>query len=74
MPFDIAPAELLVVMITAAMLIAVPVLVILAAKAILRPSQPTTPDPRAVLADRLARGEISRDEFDTAMRALGFSD
>ncbi len=29
------------------------------------------PDPRAVLADRLARGVITPDEFATAMRALG---
>jgi hypothetical protein len=29
-------------------------------------------DPRAVLATRLTQGEISREEFDTAMRALGF--
>jgi len=29
------------------------------------------PDPRAILADRLARGEITREQFDTAMQALG---
>jgi uncharacterized membrane protein len=32
---------------------------------------PRRPDPRAVLADRLARGQITPDEFATAMRALG---
>jgi uncharacterized membrane protein len=36
--------------------------------------QARRPDPRAVLAERLARGEITRDEFDTAMRALGLPD
>ena len=36
------------------------------------PSQPAAQDPRAILAERLAKGEISQDEFDTAMRALGY--
>lgn len=31
-------------------------------------------DPRAVLAERLALGEITRAEFDTAMHALGYGD
>jgi uncharacterized membrane protein len=31
-------------------------------------------DPRAVLDARLARGEITRADYDTAMRALGMSD
>ena len=34
----------------------------------------SSPNPRAILADRLARGEITREEFDTAMRALGYGD
>jgi uncharacterized membrane protein len=29
-------------------------------------------EPRAVLAERLARGEITKDGFETAMRALGW--
>ena len=29
-------------------------------------------DPRAILAQRLANGEITPDEFDIAMRALGY--
>ena len=29
-------------------------------------------DPRAILAQRLANGEITPDEFDVAMRALGY--
>ena len=33
---------------------------------------PPPPDPRAILAERLARGEITPGEFDTAMRALGY--
>ncbi len=31
-------------------------------------------DPRVTLADRLAKGEITREDFDTAMRALGFTE
>ena len=32
------------------------------------------PDPRTILADRLARHEITQAEFETAMRALGLPD
>lgn len=31
------------------------------------------PDPRAVLAERLALGQITHEEFETAMRALGYT-
>ena len=31
------------------------------------------PDPASVLAQRLARGEITREQFDTAMQALGLA-
>jgi len=31
------------------------------------------PDARAILAERLARGEITREQFGTAMHALGLS-
>lgn len=34
----------------------------------------SSPDPRAILAERLARGEITPEAFDTAMRALGYGD
>jgi uncharacterized membrane protein len=74
MPFNVGPAELILLLLIAAM-IALPVLlVVVLARAAGRSSQPASPDPRAVLAVRLARGEISRAEFDTAMRALGLSD
>jgi uncharacterized membrane protein len=32
------------------------------------------PDPRTILADRLARHEITQADFETAMRALGLPD
>ena len=75
MPFNVGPAELVIVLIIAA-IIAIPVLLViwLAGAARSRADQPSSPDPRAVLADRLARGDITRAEFDTAMRALGFTD
>jgi uncharacterized membrane protein len=72
MPFTIGPAELIVVLIDAA-LIAVPVLlVVVIARAVASGSAArSAPEPRVVFAARLARGEISRAEFDTAIRALG---
>jgi uncharacterized membrane protein len=71
MPFTIGPAELIVVLIVA-VLIAVPMLpVVVIAQAVASGSAARlAPEPRAVLAARLARGEISRAELDTAMRAL----
>ena len=36
------------------------------------PPGPPPADLRAVLAERLARGKITPDEFDTAMQALGY--
>lgn len=32
------------------------------------------PDPREILTERLALGQITPDEFETAMRALGYGD
>ena len=71
MPLDIGVGELLMVAVVGVMTVALPIAVIvLLVQAGRRPAT----DPRATLADRLAKGEISREEFDTAMRALGLSD
>jgi uncharacterized membrane protein len=74
----IGPVELIIVALSGLFTLAIPVaivvlLVVLVRRANQAPRPPAGwgPDPRAVLADRLARGEITRDEFDTAMRALG---
>ncbi len=74
MPFNVGPAELVIVVLIAAM-IALPIVIIvlLARGAFRTPAGPMAPDPRVVLAERLARREITQDEFDTAMRALGFA-
>jgi uncharacterized membrane protein len=68
------PAELVIVLLLAGIIAAPLAALVLVARWAARPTQPAGPDPRAVLAHRLARGEISRAEFDTAMRALGFVD
>ncbi len=68
MPFDVGVGEQIMVLVVAIMTVALPVaIILLVVQAARRPPA----DPRAVLADRLARGEITRDEFDTATRALG---
>jgi uncharacterized membrane protein len=69
--FNIGPTELGIVLVIALIVIG---LAFAGLKLLAGPSRPVTPsaDARAVLADRLARGEITRDEFDTAMRALGY--
>lgn len=70
MPFGASLGELLMVGIVGVLTVAIPVVVIvLLVQAGRRP-----PDPRTTLADRLARGEITREEFDVAMRALGLSE
>jgi hypothetical protein len=66
MPLGLTPAHFLLIMMVAAVPIALLALLVLAAR-----SRP--PDPRVVLAGRLARGEITREEFDTAMSALGLT-
>ena len=66
--FSIGPTELILVLVIALMVF---VIVVAALKLVAGP-RPAPPDARAVLADRLARGEISQDEFDAAMRALGY--
>lgn len=74
MPFNLGPGEI-ILMVIIALMIAVPVwLLISLGKASARGSHSTSADSRVVLADRLARGEISQADFDTAMRALGFID
>ena len=42
--------------------------------ALIRAIRNRRPDPRTILAERLARHEITQDEFETAMRALGLPD
>ena len=68
MPFSMGLGEQLVVLVVGVMTLALPIaIVVLLVRVARRPA----PDPRALLAERLARGEITRDEFDAAMRALG---
>jgi hypothetical protein len=38
---------------------------------VMRARRPSQPDPRATRAERLHRGEITREQFDTSMQALG---
>jgi hypothetical protein len=66
MPLGLSPLHLLVILAIYALPVAFVVLLVMAVRR--RP-----PDPRAVLAARLARGEITREQFDTAMVALGFA-
>ena len=70
MPFSVGLGEQLMVLVVAVMTLALPIaIVVLLVRVARRPA----PDPRAGLAERLTRGEITREEFDTAMRALGSS-
>ena len=69
MPFDIGPSALSIVLVAFAIL-----WIAFRVNAAQKKSRPAARDPRAVLAERLTRGEITRDEFDTAMRALGIGD
>lgn len=71
MAFDL-PIHSFVVMFLVIAMWAVPVMVVVWVIQALR--QARRPDPRAILAHRLSRGEITPQEFDTAMRALGLSD
>jgi uncharacterized membrane protein len=68
MPIGLTPLHLLLVLVIAAIWV-VPIVVIVLAVARVR--RPGPPDPRAILAERLARGEITREQFDAAMQALG---
>jgi uncharacterized membrane protein len=67
----VSPFDLLFTILIVAVY-AVPVLIVLLLVRVLRAAR--RPDPRAVLAERLARHEITQQEFDTAMRALGLPD
>ena len=86
MPFNIGPGELILLIVMFAML-GIPVVILVLVVRSMRSSPPASvpwapatsvspaaPDPRAILAERLARGEITRDQFDTAIAALGFAD
>jgi len=64
----LSPVHLFLMLVVAAQ-VAIPILiVVLIVRYFVGRSRP---DPRAILADRLARGEITREQFDTAMQALG---
>ncbi len=66
MPLGLSPLHLLLIIAIYAVPVAFIALLVMAVRR--RP-----PDPRAVLADRLARGEINREQFDVAMGALGLA-
>jgi len=79
MPLPIGVGELVVVAVVAIMTVALPIAILVAlVRAARRPATDLrkTPDegsdPRAALAMRLNRGEITREEFDVAMRGLGY--
>jgi uncharacterized membrane protein len=72
MPFNIGPGELVILVIIATQL-AIPVLVVVLLVRWARDrGRNSVPDPRAVLAERLAQGEITEEQFRTAMEALGY--
>ncbi len=86
MPFNIGPGELIILLIIFAMM-ALPLVVLVLVVRAMRSGPPATVpwapiatpasstlDAQTLLAERLARGEITHDEHDTAMRALGMSD
>jgi uncharacterized membrane protein len=59
-------------MVILAVLVAVPVLaVVLLVRWAAARGRSSVPDPRAVLAERFAQGEITEEQFRTAMEALG---
>jgi len=66
--FTIGATELIIVLVIALIVFAI----VVGALKLVAGQRPQPPDPRTVLADRLARGEITKDEFDAAMRALGY--
>ena len=68
MPFDIGPSAISIVLVAFAI-----VWILFRLNAAQNKARRSPSDPRAVLDARLARGEITRDEYDTAMRALGLS-
>ena len=70
--FDIGPTELGIVLVIALIVIG---LVFAGLKLLAGPSRPATSSPDRTggcSPTGLARGEITKDEFDTAMRALGY--
>ncbi len=68
MPFSIGPGELIIVLIIA-LIVLVPIFLILAAIRFARTSQ--SGSARRILDERLARGEITLDEYQAARRAMG---
>ncbi len=71
MPFETGGAQLIALILIMAVY-ALPIYAVLWIVRSLRAAR--RPDPAAILATRLSRGEITREEFDTAMRALGLGD
>jgi hypothetical protein len=67
MPFEISPAQLVVVLATIGVVVAIPIVAVVGVIRLLGLRR----DPVRVLEMRLARGEISPSDFDTARRALG---
>ena len=79
MTMNVGPLEFLAIAAILGLL-AIPVALVAALVVmVLRRGQPTAPppdpkdDPRVVLAGRLARGEITPDDYESAMRALGYT-
>ncbi|MEI7743237.1 MAG: hypothetical protein WCK58_05730 [Chloroflexota bacterium] len=79
MAMSVGPLEFLVVAAILGLL-AIPVAGVVAIVVMLaRRGQPPAPppdpkdDPRVILPGRLARGEITRDDYECAMRALGYT-
>ncbi|HEY4189388.1 MAG TPA: hypothetical protein VGM28_03125 [Candidatus Limnocylindrales bacterium] len=84
--FNVGPGEIIILAILALMM-GLPVLVLVIVVRSMRrgPPEPvpwapsagspmSALDARTVLAERLARADITEDEFHTAMRALGIAD
>ena len=69
MPFSVGDVSIILWMIAIYLVVPVTILWL-----IIRAIRTRRPDPRTILADRLARHEISQSDFETAMRALGLPD
>ena len=65
---NVGVAELVAVLAVLAVTIAIPVTII---AIVIRFAPVGREDPRKVLGDRLHRGEITSDQYESALRALG---
>ncbi len=69
MPMEFGASQLVLLLMTVAVIVGIPVAVL---SLIFRLGQRSASvKPEEVLRSRFARGEITRDEFDAALRALG---